>query len=88
MTSTLNLSLTDELRAFVDSNCGDKTPYSTPSEFMRALLREKKDRVDAKALRDGIFEGYQDVLKGRHLVYEGNLRAVIQEAQTREAQGW
>jgi len=35
MPSTLNLSLTDELRAFIDANCGDGTTYATPSEFVR-----------------------------------------------------
>jgi len=34
MTSTLNLSLTDELRAFIDNNCGEGTLYATPSEFV------------------------------------------------------
>ena len=36
-----NLSLTDELRAFVDQNSGDGTLYATPSEFVRDVLREK-----------------------------------------------
>ena len=43
MSTTLNLSLTDELRAFVDQNSGDGTLYATPSEFVRNVLREKKD---------------------------------------------
>ncbi len=33
MSSTLNLSLTDELRALVNENSGDGTLYATPSEF-------------------------------------------------------
>jgi hypothetical protein len=33
MSSTLNLSLTDELRALVNKNSGDGTLYATPSEF-------------------------------------------------------
>jgi len=41
MSSSLNLTLTDELRAFVDRNCGDGTLYATPTEFMRDVLREK-----------------------------------------------
>ena len=45
MSTTLNLSLTDELRSFVDSNCGDGTLYATPSEFVRemsSLLKKTK----------------------------------------------
>ena len=44
MSSSINLSLTDELRAFVDANSGDGTLYATPSEFVRDLLRQQKVR--------------------------------------------
>ena len=44
MGRTLNLSLTDELRAIVDENSGDGTLYATPSEFVRVLLRDRKER--------------------------------------------
>src|SRR5439155_22926145 len=62
---SINLSLTDELRAFVNRNSGDGTPYATPSEFLRDVLREKKERMEAAELRDGIVEGYRDLIKGR-----------------------
>jgi antitoxin ParD1/3/4 len=42
MDSTLNLSLTDELRAFVDGESGDGTMYATPSEFVPDLIRKHK----------------------------------------------
>lgn len=45
MSSSINLSLTDELRAFVDANSGDGTLYATPSEFVRDLLRQQKSRL-------------------------------------------
>ena len=51
MSSNLNLTLTDELRAFIDRNCGDGTLYATPTEFMRDILREKKERLEAAELR-------------------------------------
>ena len=63
MGSTINLSLTDELRAFIDSNCGDNGLYATPSEFLRDLLREKKMRQEAAAVRDEI-ERIQDYSLG------------------------
>jgi len=53
---TLNLSLTDELRAFVDRNSGDGTLYATPSEFVRDVLREKKELLEAAQIRDAILE--------------------------------
>ncbi len=75
--TTLNLSLTDELRAFVDQNSGDGTLYSTPSEFVRQVLREKKERLEAAQIRDAILEGYQDAVHGRTVRYRGNLRALL-----------
>lgn len=75
MSTTLNISLTDELRAFIDSNAGDGTLYATPSEFVRALLREKKDAIDAAKIRDGIIRGYHDMIDGRTIPYSGSAKA-------------
>lgn len=80
MSSTLNLSLTDELRAFIDANSGDGTLYATPSEFVRDVLREKKERLEAARIRDAILEGYDDALHGRTVTYRGNLRQLIKKA--------
>jgi antitoxin ParD1/3/4 len=79
MASTLNLSLTDELREFIDENSGEGTLFATPSEFVRALLREKKERLEAARIRDAILEGYQDLVSGRTLEYQGNLRALLKK---------
>ena len=75
MSTTLNISLTDELRAFVDDNAGDGTLYWTPSEFVRAVLREKKDALDAARVRDSIIRGYQDAADNRVLRYSGSAKA-------------
>ena len=75
MSSSLNLTLTDELRAFIDRNCGDRTLYATPTEFMRDVLREKKERLEAAELRADILEGYQDAISGRTTRFSGNLKA-------------
>lgn len=80
MSSTLNLSLTDELRAFIDQNSGDGTLYATPSEFVRDILREKKERLEAARIRDAILEGYQDALSGRTVSFQGSLRAMMKKA--------
>ena len=88
MSTSLNVSLTDELRAFIDRNCGDGTLFATPSEFLRDVLREKKERMEAAAMRDAILEGCQDVIAGRVVEFKGNLDAALREARSREKQGW
>lgn len=85
---SINLSLTDELRAFLDENSGDGTLYSTPSEFVRALIREKKERLEAAELRRSIVEGYGDVLEGRVLPLDGDLRSMVADAKRRDEHGW
>ena len=81
MSSTLNLSLTDELRAFIDANCGDGTLYATPSEFVRDLLRQKKAQLEAQAIREGILSGYRDAIEGRVIEFRGDLRRLLKATQ-------
>lgn len=80
MSTTLNLSLTDELRAFVDQNSGKGTLFATPSEFVRQVLREKKERLESAQIRDAILEGYQDAVAGRTVPYRGNLRQLLKKS--------
>ena len=77
MPSSLNLSLTDELRAFVDRNSGDGTLYATPSEFVRDIIRRHKLQQEAAEVRDGILEGYQDAISGRTVAFRGDLRSLL-----------
>ena len=77
MSGTLNLSLTDELRAFVNSSSGDGTLYATPSEFVRDLLRQRKTQEEAWQARQGILEGYQDALAGRTVEFKGDLKSLM-----------
>jgi len=79
MANTLNLSLTDELRAFIDRNSGEGTLYATPSEFVRDLLRQKKLQMEAAAVRDAIIEGYEDAIQGRTYRFNGNLRDLLKD---------
>ena len=88
MSRSINLSLTDELRAFIDQNCGEGTLFATPSEFLRDVLREKKERLEAAELRDAILEGYRDLIEGRVVEFKGDLRAMLKEARRRERQNW
>ena len=82
MANTLNLSRTDELRAFVDSNCGDGTLYATPSEFVRDLLRQKKQQNEAAHLRSAIVGGYQDAIQGQTIPLEGDLRSLLKKKRS------
>lgn len=75
MAKSLNLSLTDELRAFIDQNCGDGTLYATPSEFVRDVLRRQKAQQEAALARQAIVEGYQDAIAGRVVEFRGDLSA-------------
>ncbi len=62
MPSSLNLSLTDELREFVNSRTGDSGLYTTPSEYVRDLIR--RDMESQKTVIH-VLEGLSDVKYGR-----------------------
>ncbi|MFN4904027.1 MAG: type II toxin-antitoxin system ParD family antitoxin [Planctomycetota bacterium] len=79
MATTLNLSLTDELRSFIDSQSGDGTMYATPSEFVRDLIRKHKQQLEANRLRAGVIEGLQDAATGRVLPFKGSVRDLIKK---------
>lgn len=81
MANTLNLSLTDELRAFIDANCGDGTMYATPSAFVRDLLRQKKLQLEASQVREAVVAGYQDAIEGRVISFDGNLRDLLKKSR-------
>lgn len=88
MAKSIHLHLTDELRSFVEASSGDGTLFATPSEFVRALIRERKERQDAAELRRAVLEGYDDVLRGRTLPLSGDLRSMVAEAKRRDQDGW
>ena len=77
MKKTLNLALTDELRAFIDEQSGDGTMYATPSEFVRDLLRRKKQAIDAAKMREGIIDGYRDLAAGNTVDFHGDLHSLL-----------
>lgn len=79
MGSTLNLSLTDELRAFVDGQSGDGTLYATPSEYVRDLIRKHKLQKEADRLRVGVIEGLQDATEGRVQQFKGSVRDLMKK---------
>lgn len=44
MTSSLHVSLPDEMRAYVDLRTNGKQAYATPSEYVRALIRSDMEK--------------------------------------------
>lgn len=86
MANSINLSLTDELRKFIDDNTGDGTLYATPSEFLRQIIREKKEQMEAARLRDAILEGYQNAIAGRTTPFSGNLKDDMKKFRKRQSQ--
>lgn len=57
-------------------------------KFLRDVLREKKNRLDAATTRDAILEGYQDLISGRVVEFSGDLRKTMQEAKRRDQKDW
>ena len=47
--TTMNVSIPDELKAFVDEQV-DSGAYGTTSEFIRDLIRRERDRLHLKHL--------------------------------------
>jgi antitoxin ParD1/3/4 len=44
MTSSLHVSLPDEMRAYVDLRTNGKEAFATPSEYVRALIRTDMEK--------------------------------------------
>jgi antitoxin ParD1/3/4 len=75
--STMNISLPDSLKAFVDEQVADRG-YATSSEYIRELIRRELDREKLRALlmegatsplttpmTDADFEELRDLARGR-----------------------
>ena len=83
MAKSLNLSLTNELRDFIDSKSGDGTDYSTPTEYVRGLIRADKK---AEILRSGQL-GYQvsllrraeEMLEGNYIAHEDVRKNILND---------
>lgn len=58
--STMNISLPDSLRDFVDGQVS-RAGYGTSSEYVRELIRRDQERVQLRAL---LIEGAQSPISG------------------------
>ena len=54
--ATLNISLTDEMRAYVDERIASGR-YGSASEYFRELLRLDQERAEREALGQALLEG-------------------------------
>ena len=62
MANSLNLSLTNELRDFIDSRTGGAGLYTTPSEYLRDLIRRD---MESQATVIHVMDGLSDLKHGR-----------------------
>lgn len=56
----MNISLPDDLKAFVDGHVADRG-YATGSEYLRELIRKDRDK---EALRALLLEGARSPIEG------------------------
>jgi len=61
MSSSLNVSLTDELRSYVNTRASDTDVYSTPSEYIRDLIRQD---MQNRHIVSHVMHGLDDVKRG------------------------
>jgi len=88
MSSSLNVSLTDELRSFVNSRASDADVYAAPSEYIRDLIRQD---MENRRIVSHVINGLDDVKIGRfsekvilEIGSEKKARAVVQSIQEHE----
>ena len=62
MSSSLNVSLTDELRNYVNTRASDADVYATPSEYIRDLIRQD---MENHRMVIHVINGLDDVKQGR-----------------------
>jgi len=62
MSSSLNVSLTDELRRYVNTRASDTDVYATPSEYIRDLIRQD---MENRQVVTHVLNGLDDVRQGR-----------------------
>lgn len=66
MTSSLHVSLPDEMRAFVDLRANGKARYSTPSEYVRDLIRSDMEKEsDRQYVMREMVKSMDDIEHGR-----------------------
>lgn len=68
MTSSLHVSLPDEMRAYVDLRTNGKNSYATPSEYVRALIRRDMEKESQRVyVFQELLKGAEDIKHGRFM---------------------
>jgi len=62
MSSSLNVSLTDELRSYVNTRANDNDVYATPSEYIRDLIRQD---MENRRTISHVMHGLDDIKNAR-----------------------
>lgn len=71
MTSSLHVSLPDEMRAYVDLRTNGKKAYATPSEYVRALIRTDMEKESERLYIFGeLLKSADDIKHGRTYLAE------------------
>lgn len=74
MANSLNITLTTELRAYVDSRASDGDVYATPSEYIRDLIR--RDREEWYIV-SGVVQGIREAAEGTFA--QGSILDILDE---------
>ena len=72
MTSSLHVSLPDEMRAYVDLRTNGEAAYSTPSEYVRALIRNDMERESERLYV------FKEILRSSEEIKAGNLLSSVE----------
>ena len=68
MTSSLHVSLPDEMRAYVDLRTNGAKAYATPSEYVRALIRTDMEKESERFyVFSELLKADNDIKNGRFL---------------------
>lgn len=68
MTSSLHVSLPDEMRRFVDHRTNGKAQYATPSEYVRDLIRRDMEKeADKLSVYIELLKAADDIDNGRFM---------------------
>ncbi|WP_413207894.1 type II toxin-antitoxin system ParD family antitoxin [Rhodospirillum sp. A1_3_36] len=84
----INARLTEPLAAHVARVVGAKGLYETPSEYIRALIRQDMERQDLAHFSAALESGYRDIEAGRVFKSSGSFTEDRKIFEQKEKDGW
>ncbi len=83
MASSLHVSLPDEMRTFVDKRTNGNHEYSTPSEYIRALIRHDMEKhLEKLYVYNELLKSIDDIKNNR--IYPSSFLKEINEQLDQE----